>query len=309
MKKYEWKPNWHSKNLTTSADKKRADKLQDKFGTAWLTECAKDIKDKEAFLCFESLESFLECMPLDLCEANHEGGYWTAETWSEFNERIHDGYTGAVPDAEKLLAEIDANIDTTGLIDHWQDSVVGAFPNVPAFLAGSPECMRSFTGNSRNTGKKSPIKVVYSPIVSASTDAETIKKRGIVVLALVMALSRVRPVELEVVTCLGNMDSRIRLKSAPLMLSETAYVLTNPTWFRSLAYTFAHASAAWDGGWGAWSGGGSQSDEGVAHMRKCLGLQDDDLFISPLHCNDNELMDNPVKYINGVLDQYRNLAS
>jgi hypothetical protein len=257
----------------------------------------------DKFARFGSPGEFLDELKSRRVRVDHNSG-WSGETEQELEERSRNGYTGAVPEAEKLLAGIDASLNMHGLTPRWNRAPVGAFPCVPSYLANDPDSMLRID---RVVAPRGEINVYYCPMTSSGVYHEESFRRGVVVLAAIMALSRVRPVNAYYVTCMGLGDHIIKLRTNPMVLSESAYVLTSCAFYRTWAYSWGHDTAGWDGGWGAWSGQYTrdEADAKVAHMKTCLGLGDEDVMIPGMHLYDLGIMRDPVKWINGLLDRYR----
>jgi len=234
---------------------------------------------------------------------------WTGETRDQVTERIDNGYTGAVADADRVLSSIDCDINTMGLAPQWGLAPVGVAPNVGAFLAGSPDCMYHKSYSARqNNGE---INLYYCPIASAGISHEDSFRRGVVVLSAVIALSRVRPVNCYYFTCMGKGDHIVKIRTNPLVLSEAAYMLTSTAVWRAISLQYASKTAGWKYDWGKWSctggkyGQGMTEQEKVDHMKQCLGLGEDDILIPGHHLDRNDITANPAAWVNGLLDKYR----
>lgn len=257
---------------------------------------------------FESVAAFMDAFRASGATIANKPD-WTGETAAQIRASLANGNTDAVPKAEAVLDKINARLDLSGIAPRWGRSVVGAFPDVPAFLAGAPESMiRREPGES----PRGAISVYYSPVAAAKTSHETWHANGITVLAAIMALSRVRPVNAYCFTPYGIGDHVIRLRTDPMVLSESAYILTSPGFFRAVSYEYA-ATFGWGGGWGNWScsktggssAGGWSRERKTAHMKKILGMGEDDILIPALDPAAMAEISDPVTWINGLLDKYR----
>lgn len=257
---------------------------------------------------FDSLAAFMEDFRARGAKIANKPD-WTGETREEVRSSVENGNVSAVPKAEALLDKVSADLALSGLAPRWGRSVVGAFPDVPAFLGGAPECMLR---RSPDRGPLGAINVYYSPITAAVTTPEESFRYGVTVLAAVMALSRVRPVNVYYFTPLGIGDHVIRLRTDPMVLSESAYILTSAGFYRSVSYEYAHGFG-WEGSWGAWvcssvSRGPGQKlprEEKIAHMKKILGLGEDDVLVPPVDPKTMREMSDPVAWVNGLLAKYR----
>jgi hypothetical protein len=132
----------------------------------------------------------------------------------------------------------------------WRNDVVGALPNVPAFIAGHPLNMRRRV---RQENAAAPIAIVVDCCVSAMVSADMLARRGAAILALVRILAGRRPVELWACTMSGG-DPRscvtmaARIDTAPLDLGQAAFALTHPAFLRHIGFAMA-AQHGFTGHW------------------------------------------------------------
>src|SRR5262245_12517346 len=92
---------------------------------------------------FQSLHAFAEaCAALPSgIKAKNNDSYWTGETWAQSLHFARKGGNAKyVPAAEALVNKIQAALPETAT-RHWELAHAGAFPSVPAYLAGEPENM------------------------------------------------------------------------------------------------------------------------------------------------------------------------
>src|SRR4029450_10054823 len=103
------------------------------------------------------------------------------------------GKRAKVPSDEERLTRIEREADLATLRPEWHSSVAGAFPSVPDFLAGIPECMRRRVVQ---PNELTPLTVWICTTSSGGVEFEDLQRRGVAVLALAMALANARPVEI-----------------------------------------------------------------------------------------------------------------
>ena len=152
------------------------------------------------------------------------------------------GHNDAVTSAEKLLDRLETSLELPNT-SAWATvrSPFGGRVNMGDWLAGSPTPMRRRVKLVSDT---SPIKVVVDTFASCSVDADVLKQRGATIVALLMLIQRVRPVDLFAAgssTHTGHDGWRyymIRLESRPLSLSQVGFVLGHPAFFRALGIAF-----------------------------------------------------------------------
>lgn len=259
---------------------------------------------------FDSVADFAAaCRSAGVNDNEHSGSggggdsSWAGETLNQAYDYAENGNPALVAKAESVLDKIDSELDTSGLSPAWRNSVVGAFPNVPAYLANDPESMRHLHRNTENTNGE--VNVYYAPNCSSSISNLESRKRGVTVLALVMALARVRPVNAYFFSTLGTKDQLVRIQTNPMVLSEAANALAATGFYRQLSYGYAH-TGGWPGRWARWFDYGNPR-ACIPLVKKALNLTDEDLVIPPMTQREWKAggLKDPVEYINAQLDKYR----
>lgn len=208
-----------------------------------------------------------------------------------------EGNASLVPKAEALLAQLDTEIETPRRV--WERSPAGAFASVPDVLAGLPTPMRRLTHTSDD---RAPITILATTTSSGAVSSATLAKRGTVILALVIALARVRPVSLQQLTFLhgvanGETVLTAEINTSPLDLATACYVLTSAGFARRLTYNLAERLNSFNGGWPAsYRASGAQrycdalKARLVPDVSKCL-------LIGEAHISDAMLAE-PVAWVN-----------
>ncbi len=251
-----------------------------------------------AHYTYESLAAFGR----DAARARHldyGDNEWGGDTWDGALDKALKGDTAKVARAEKLLSKLEASIELKSR--QWVGTVAGAFPSVPDYLAGHPESMRVLSSVDSD---QTPLKVFVDVVASASLTAEQMENRGVAVTALVMALCQSRPVELWTCSALhgtqgGFTNVMIRIASAPLQLSEACAALCNAATARHLLYALARKLNGFGGGW-------SELGYTEPDIRRMLGAhcQPADLVIKPTHTEDENIIKDPVAWLNQTLKQF-----
>lgn len=235
---------------------------------------------------------------------------WYAHVgFTEGLQMLRQGDLASVPASDKLLNDMDKLVPVSHAFRTY-DSVVGAVPNVPQYLAGNPYNMRT---RKRVASVSAPLAVIVELVASGGIDAEICRKRGVVMLALVRALANIRPVELWTVIAIGQHESRssicIRLDTTPLDLARAAHVLTHPSVFRGCGYdSLRHAF--YDGRWnGEWAFGdvGLHKKTAAESYKRVLNPGSDVLFIPPVHLDDQYLND-PKAWLVDMLAKHGGIA-
>jgi hypothetical protein len=246
---------------------------------------------------------------VDATKGQHMNGdaSWIGESKEDYIRRTSTGDVSRVPQAEKLLEKIEPELDREGLV--WHNDMVGAFPDVAAFLANEPECMRR---RLRTEDDRSPLKVWVDVASSAQISWEDLLPRGIAALALVMQLIRNgRAVELWTFASLhgrtnGQTVPCVQMCTTPIDIASVAYCLTSQGFSRGVCYAAARQHNGFNGQWGRhYVRQGSLADR-IAGARQTLeGLvaPQDIILVAPYWNDRNDKGDaglifrDPVKWV------------
>lgn len=212
------------------------------------------------------------------------------------------GKVDIVPAAERLIERLSAVCEPAIAI--WQPDVSGAYPIVAEFLAGRPDCMRRRVAA---PDERAPINIHVSVSASGAISAEQIEERGAVILALVLLLSRQRPITLNVLEIgrqANGSDSvlSVPVNCHPLDIATAAYALTSAAFFRRLilgVHCAINPSAR------SFPVDFATNRDGCMR-RICCELGGDperDLIIAGAHVSD-PLLTNPVAWVQQQLDRY-----
>lgn len=176
---------------------------------------------------------------------------WVGETQAQTIQRAKFGDRSLVGEAQKLIDQLDTQIETPRRV--WERAPVGVYCAVPDVLAGLPTPMRRLR---ESNDDRAPIAIMVVSTSSAGIKAATLQKRGTAILALTMALARVRPISLWSVSMLdGDSGDRVetvlltRIETAPLDLATACYVLTSAGWDRRLCHGISWRINGYTGGW------------------------------------------------------------
>jgi hypothetical protein len=208
--------------------------------------------DKNGHVQFSSPAEFADAVQNDISAGRRYRGdqAWTGETLDEAINRTRSGNPARVPEAERMLDRIQAQIDLER--PEWVHDVAGAFPDVPAFLAGAPDCMRR---RAHTISEKAPVRVWVDVTSSCGIQHEVLAARGTAALALVMQLIRQgRAVELLTYTSLDGQKNGqsvvvIRQQTAPVDIASVAHCLTSSGYSRTLCYGYSGNGNNYGGGW------------------------------------------------------------
>jgi len=179
------------------------------------------------------------------CKSSND---WTGrQSYEDAIKFTRSGDLKRVAPSDAWLTKFEDLAPMRGAFESVRD-VIGGSTNVPAFLSGHPLNMRRRT---RVVTESAPLAVCVDLVSSAGIKSATLEKRGALILALVRALSAVRPVTLWVGGSSYPYDQQagrndtyhvwMTLDTAPLDLARAAHALCSPAFSRGLIYaTIAH---------------------------------------------------------------------
>jgi hypothetical protein len=206
------------------------------------------VNDKGQIL-FNSPTEFADATQESQCENN--ASWMGGESRAAYFRSVRTGDTSKVSAAEKLLDKIEVQLERDCTI--WQNDMVGAYPDVAAFLANEPECMRR---RHITEDDRSPLRVWVDVSSSGAISAEDLLPRGVAALALVMQLIRSgRAVELwTFISVHGRTNGQtavcVKMNTSPIDIASVAYCLTSQGYARGLCYGAARQFNGFGGSWG-----------------------------------------------------------
>lgn len=175
--------------------------------------------------------------------------WYNNETEADTLRFARQGKLDLVPAAEAMLAQLDTAIETPRKV--WERAPAGAFCAVPDVLAGLPTPMRR---QRSAPDERAPITILVCTTSSAGIDARTLAKRGTAILALTLALTKIRPTILRQLAILGGREGGETIltsviNTAPLDLATACYVLTSAGFDRRLIHGLAKVLNDYRGYW------------------------------------------------------------
>jgi hypothetical protein len=198
---------------------------------------------------------------------------WSNGSVAQTVQHIENGGDASrVSRAEKLIDQLQDAMPAS-FHDAWHADVMGAFPNVPAYLAGEHACM---SRRMRVEREFHPVHVIVATVSSGGVPAKHLEQRGTAILALAMGLQAIRGVRLYVTSFLGGgKDGEniqlIRIPSEPLSIAEASLALCSVTFTREMLYPLSmRGPMRSDGGWPR----PFKYDDPQAYMRRIVTLAD-----------------------------------
>lgn len=233
------------------------------------------------------------------------GGGWTGESGATSLRFCQTGDTSRVAAAEAMLDEVAQKADLSTLRREWMMDVAGSSPSVPDFLTGVPECMRRMH---YTQSERAPIRVFVCTTSSCGTDFASLNRRGCAILALAIALSNTRPVELWTFTALsggsrGDAVVKVKIQTSPLALSEACFALTSAGFDRNLTHAMARQHGQSSCGWARGVQGSNRvANEAAARKMLCANAED---LVIPCVYIDDPIVANPVQWVVNTLMAFK----
>src|SRR3990167_6838112 len=259
-------------------------------------------------ITFNSIENFAEaCRPVRAKDIHHAGSSsWTG--YCSFQDALSKATVGDesyVIEAEKLIARLDVDLPETKACETVR-STYGGRVSLSDWLTGAPTPMRR---RKRSQSDIAPLKIVVSTTCHATVTAETMKQRGAAILALLLKVQQIRPVQLFLLAEMHGVRDGwhyqlIRVESQPLAVGVAAFALCHVGFARQLTYSLARHLDRFNGGFP--DGRETfRTDKYPAMRRERLGLAEQDIVVATLD-QDDPLISDPVAW---VKNQLENIAS
>lgn len=219
---------------------------------------------------------------------------WRGGTMDYAINALEHGDTSNFSAVQKIMDKIELADLFTDSIPVLEPTVAGFVPNVPAAIAGHPESMfrRGFI---ESPSILAPINIYVEISVSAGVTHTQLLQRGIAILAFVLAMERVRPIELYAVSLMSDRTgtriahgSIVKIASKPMDIGRAVWMLTAPAYLRQLGFATSHCLAQNNDcdGW-AISGDGPTHHSYETKMRQYMQMQPDDVFMKGGYLFDN----------------------
>lgn len=202
-----------------------------------------------------------------------------------------DGDLEQIKDAERMLDQINS-LSTTVNVPQWVNGMAGMFPDVPAYLAEEPECMR-YRRVEEDTA--TPIGIWVDLTSSGGISHGVLVKRGMAILALAMKLEQLRPIEVNLMV--GSPSNGVcvvvPVDSKPLNLAVTCFGMCHSAFARLLMYSVVRVESN--------NLVGSLTRE-ESEWRRYLDIPKHDVVIASAYLsNEDAIVADPVGWVNAQL--------
>lgn len=260
-----------------------------------------------ALFTFDSVEDFAR--QAATCGGSDDSARsWTANiSYSQAVDYAIRGNTDYVKHAEELIDKLDFEMPETKQFKTIR-SPFGGRVCFSDWQQGSPDPMRRKVKRASDMGE---LKIIVSTTSSAGVPFKDMETRGAAILALLLKLQQVRPIQLYLLTELdgsgGWHHQMIRVESQPLALGVAAFALCNVGFARHLTYEFARVK---DGSHGAWPAGyeyGNSSSRTYENLvRERCQLRPEDFYIKSVYHGDLVIR-NSVQWLADHVKKYASL--
>jgi hypothetical protein len=208
--------------------------------------------------------------------------------------------------AQALIDQFSSDVDLGQVYPTWSPDMVGSYPIVPNVLAGVPETMMRRV---METSERAPITIWVCVTSSGGVQALDMERRGIAIMALAMALSQTRAVNIRIFSGLGGHNySGNHLVSVdllqPLSLSQAAFMLSSQAFARGLTYKFLNNATGSGGTWPESVGHGPYQDR-CQQWRKLLPIEPLDIVFPHIFMRDPDITDS-IGYCKSIFEKIVN---
>jgi hypothetical protein len=225
---------------------------------------------------------------------------------------LRGGDTSRLAQAQEIMSKLDVDHPMSLNIRVLEACVAGFVPNVPAAISGHPQSMfrRGFV---ESPSVNSPLSVHVETTVSAGLSQDQLISRGVCILAFVLAMEMIRPVDLYIANHHSHSKKPgvygylVKIASRPMDMGRAVWMLTNPTMARRLFHTTINdlSGAKQQCGHGPWSWDLSPSSEKYQRRtREFFQLQPEDVFMYGGHITDNLMLTDPVAWVKQMIEKH-----
>jgi hypothetical protein len=216
--------------------------------------------------------------------------HWMGGTFG--SKRALECATGGLLDNVPLIKEERRKaekLDVQVLFPTWEQDIAGAFPDVSVFLAGDPQAMRRMANQVSDTR---PIRIFVGMASSYTFSAEQLAKRGALISALALQLSKTRTVDIYAINSGEKKFSKGALAGQtfdwsvmvkmpkPVSASDLSYWLCHQASVRGLLYSVERAFSgplSWPSSLGRFAE--YHSPEGIKAHARIWGAGEGDIVV------------------------------
>ncbi len=200
---------------------------------------------------------------------------------------------------DSVMAALDRIPEQTfeAFVQRWKPGHWGQRLSIGDYTTGAPSMFRR---RQSAPDELAPIHVYVDITASGACSADTLAKRGALILAAIERLQMHRAVSLHLVTVMearydraiptsGNGYIVIDVPSTPISIAELSYPLCDSSFLRMICFSLGAYYHAFSGGW--------PKDKSVTTHRERLGLAPDDVWLEALHSDNEDLLNTPADWL------------
>lgn len=258
----------------------------------------------------EAYADWLETIPRHL---HSDSPVSFAGAWlSEGVKILRAGNTDRLEDARAIMDKLDVEGLISSSMPILQSSIAGMVPNIPNAISGHPEAMFS-RGYIESPNLTTPLNVYVETTVSSGISQQELINRGVAILAFVLAMEVVRPVELYI--ALPHSHSRrpgvycpvIKIASRPMDLGRAVWMLTDPCFARRLFHTAINelSECGMQCSVGPWCWGSPMTSNYETNFRELLDMQPEDVLLKGGYITDQIMLTDPVQWVKNMIAKHR----
>jgi hypothetical protein len=246
--------------------------------------------------------------PLEFVEACRGAGvFFSRSDWkggldsSQALTLTEAGDESRVQRAQSLVDRFSNDVDLDLVYPTWNSDVCGSYPIVPNFLAGVPETMMR---RQLEVSDRAPVTLWVCVTSSGGIETEQMEARGIAIMALAMALSQTRAINIRLFSGLsGPRQNHIVSVDLlqPFSLAQAAFMLSSQGFARGLTYDYLNRATNSGGGWPKSVTHGSYSER-CQQWRALLPIGEQDIVFPHIFMGDPDIAD-PIGYCKSVFEK------
>jgi len=222
---------------------------------------------------------------------------WSRDKTLQGLRDLEDGNDKNAKLADKFLESFEQAVEVPSLT--WEHDVAGAFPDVPTFLAGQPDCMWNLLPDMSD---KAPLRIWVGVTSSGGISEAQLVKRGAVLAAFAIMMSKKRQVLITPYVNLGSYrrDGSIiswDITTSPINLSTIMASLSEPDVVRHVGIDACRLDNP--GVTGAWHPDAYNEKK----MREHLGANPQDLFLPSIFLYD-PMLEEPETWLKEKIELY-----
>lgn len=246
----------------------------------------------------EDYVQYLRAIPSQYIDK--ENPDFSGGTFEQCVNKLTNGDLTGLEQAQKIIDQMQDQQVFSLLTPTLKSDVVGFMPNVGNALMGAPDDMYNISF-SENESITSPIRVFVETTVSAALTHQELINRGVACLALVLAFSMVRPVELytasfgEIRRDSTEHGAIVRIPTNPIDLNRAVFMLTAPGFCRQLMFTTVYFQ------------GNCLHRSSIPFATDCRDIckcEPNDILIKGGYLSDNLMLNDPIAWVKQMIEKH-----